>query len=86
MEGIDAMGVLGSLTSFVAGAAIGVAGGIIGGRLLAPESGAQTQMSLTNRKNEIAAAGELARATEERKLEEQYRAKLTSRAAIRESK
>jgi gas vesicle protein len=79
------MGVLGSLTSFVAGAAIGAAGGLIGGRLLAPESGDRTQMSLQNRKNQIAAAGEQARAEHQHKLEQQYRDAVANRAAARKT-
>jgi gas vesicle protein len=80
------MGFLGSLASFATGAAIGAAGGVIGGRLLAPTSGDTTRLSLQHRKNEITAAGELAREMEERKLEQQYRATVATRAAALESK
>lgn len=77
------MGFLGSLTSFVVGAAAGAAGGVIGARLLTPRSGAGTQQTLQTRKGEIAAAGEMAREKAETQLEQRYRATVAARAANR---
>lgn len=80
------MSFLGSLTSFVAGAAAGAAGGIIGSRLLAPGSGADMQQTLQDRKNEIAVAGEMAKTMAETRLEQQYRATVAERASARETR
>lgn len=75
------MSFLGSLTSFVAGAAAGV----IGARLLAPRSGGETRQALHLRKDEITTAGEMARAKTESELQQQLRATVADRAAARES-
>jgi gas vesicle protein len=68
------MGFLGSAASFVAGAAAGVAGGILGARAFAPKSGDATRKSLEQWKSEVEAAGVEARRRTEEQLHRDYQA------------
>jgi hypothetical protein len=74
------MGFLGSLASFAIGVAAGAAGGVAGARLLAPQSGDDTQQAVSEWKNDIATAGASARAATEAALENQYRFTLNDAA------
>lgn len=77
------MGFLGGLASFAIGAVAGAAGGVAGARLLAPQSGDDTQQSFDDWKDEITSAGASARAATEAALEKQYRATINDVAAQR---
>lgn len=67
------MSAIGSVITFAIGAAIGAAGGIAASRLVAPQSGDETQQSVTGFRNDVAAAGAAARAQKEAELTQHYR-------------
>ena len=67
------MSAIGSAMTFALGAAIGVAGGIAASRLVAPQSGEDTQETVGNLRQEIVTAGEVARAEREAALNQRFR-------------
>ena len=70
------MGVLGKVISFSLGAAAGAASGVAAARLLAPQSGEDTQRQMNDLRQEVEGAGLAARAETEATLQNRYRATL----------
>lgn len=66
------MGFLGKMISFAVGAAAGAAGGVAVSRLLAPESGEETQKRFDEFRHEIQDAGSQARSETEAALLKRY--------------
>ncbi len=67
------MSAVGKMITFAVGAAIGAAGGIAASRLVAPQSGDETQQTVLGFRNEVVAAGAAARAQKEADLSQQFR-------------
>ncbi len=80
------MGFIRNTSTFLVGATVGAAAGIMGARLFAPKSGEETQGSLDAWKAEIAAAGERARIETSLKLEHEYRSTVEDRTALRDER
>ncbi|MBX3070393.1 MAG: YtxH domain-containing protein [Thermomicrobiales bacterium] len=67
------MSFLGKVISFAVGAAAGAAGGVAAARLLAPQSGEETQRKVDEFRHEVEDAGLAARAETEAIMVKRYR-------------
>jgi gas vesicle protein len=79
------MGAIKKISKFGLGGLIGSAVGVVGGMLLAPESGEATQQKVRERIRDAKLAGVEAQASKERELIDRYRNETNNRGALTEA-